>query len=105
MPRPTIAIVGAGFSGTLLALHLLRCCPEAIRVTLIERNSAFGRGQAYATGNPSHLLNVPAARMIAFHDQPNHFVDWLRRQPDAEALLAQGFVPRRLFGAYYGGHQ
>ncbi|MDO9712864.1 FAD/NAD(P)-binding protein [Paracraurococcus lichenis] len=100
MPRPTIAIVGAGFSGTLLALHLLRRCPEAIRVTLIERNSAFGRGQAYATGNPSHLLNVPAARMSAFHDQPNDFVDWLRRQPDAEALLAQGFVPRRLFGAY-----
>lgn len=98
--RPTIAIVGAGFSGTLLALHLLRRCPEPARVVLIERNSQFGRGQAYSTGNPSHLLNVPAARMSAFHDQPGHFVAWLRRQPEGEALIGQGFVPRRLFGAY-----
>jgi uncharacterized NAD(P)/FAD-binding protein YdhS len=98
--RPTIAIVGAGFSGTLLALHLLRRCPEPVQVTLIERNSQFGRGQAYATGNPSHLLNVPAARMSAFRDQPGDFVAWLRRQAEGEALVTQGFVPRRLFGAY-----
>jgi cation diffusion facilitator CzcD-associated flavoprotein CzcO len=44
MTRPTIAVVGAGFSGTLLALHLLRRCPPAVRVALIERNGAFGRG-------------------------------------------------------------
>lgn len=100
MPRPSIAIIGAGFSGTLLALHLLRRCPDQVQVTLIERNSAFGRGQAYGTGNPSHLLNVPAARMSAFHDRPDDFVAWLRRQPGGEALAAQGFVPRRLFGAY-----
>ena len=98
--RPSIAIIGAGFSGTLLALHLLRCCPEPVRVTLIERNSQFGRGLAYATGNASHLLNVPASRMSAFHDRPGDFVDWLRRQPEGEALIAQGFVPRRQFGAY-----
>ncbi len=54
----TIAIVGAGFSGTLLALHLLRRCPPPTKLVLIERNSQFGRGLAYATGNPSHILNV-----------------------------------------------
>ncbi|HEY4171943.1 MAG TPA: FAD/NAD(P)-binding protein, partial [Rhodopila sp.] len=59
----TIAIIGAGFSGTLLSLHLLRHCPPPIRLVLIERNSQFGRGLAYATGNASHILNVPAARM------------------------------------------
>ena len=58
-----IAIVGAGFSGTLLALHLLRRCPPGSKITLIERGVQFGRGAAYSTGNPSHLLNVPAGKM------------------------------------------
>jgi uncharacterized NAD(P)/FAD-binding protein YdhS len=76
----SIAIVGAGFSGTLLALHLLRRCPASTQVRLIERNSQFGRGPAYSTGNPSHLLNVPAGRMSAFYDQPSDFVAWLSNQ-------------------------
>ncbi|WP_149539459.1 FAD/NAD(P)-binding protein [Siccirubricoccus phaeus] len=100
MPHLTIAVIGAGFSGTLMALHLLRRCSPGTQVILLERNGQFGRGQAYATGNPNHLLNVPAARMSAFHDRPEDFLHWLQRQPDGEALAAQGFVPRRLFGAY-----
>ena len=40
----TIAVIGAGFSGTLLSLHLLRRCPPPTRLVLIERNSQFGRG-------------------------------------------------------------
>ena len=104
MSRTTIAVIGAGFSGTLLSLHLLRRCPPGTRVRLIERNSQFGRGQAYATGNPSHLLNVPAGRMSAFHDRPTDFLDWLRDLPreDREGIepTAGTFVPRRLFGAY-----
>jgi uncharacterized NAD(P)/FAD-binding protein YdhS len=78
-----IAVVGAGFSGTLLALHLLRRSPADARVLLVERNGRFGEGQAYATGNPSHLLNVPAGRMGAFHDRPGHFLDWLQRHHQA----------------------
>ena len=102
-----IAVVGAGFSGTLLSLHLLRRCPASTRVILIEKNNQFGRGQAYATGNPSHLLNVPAGRMSAFHDRPDDFIAWLRRLPASEldgvAPAAHSFVPRRLFGAYVRG--
>ena len=93
----TFAIVGAGFSGTLLALHLLR----RIRVILIERQNRFAQGPAYATGNPSHLLNVPAGRMSAFHDRPEDFFEWLSRQPDAPSDFGPGsFAPRRQFGAY-----
>jgi uncharacterized NAD(P)/FAD-binding protein YdhS len=104
MADTSVAIVGAGFSGTLLALHLLHRCPPAIRITLIERHRQFGLGQAYATPNPNHLLNVPAGRMSAFHDRPSHFLDWLQAQP-AEALMgvtpaAGTFVPRELYGAY-----
>ena len=97
----TFAIVGAGFSGTLLTLHLLRRTPAKVRIVLIERQNRFAQGPAYATGNPSHLLNVPAGRMSAFHDRPGDFLDWLGRQPDAPAGLGPGsFVPRRQFGAY-----
>jgi uncharacterized NAD(P)/FAD-binding protein YdhS len=99
----TIAVIGAGFSGTLLTLHLLRRCPAPTRLVLIERNSQFGRGLAYATGNASHILNVPAGRMSAFHDQPSDFLEWLTRQPESETGTAIGpgtFAPRRLFGAY-----
>ena len=110
MTTRSIAIVGAGFSGTLLSLHLLRHCSPETRVVLIERNARFGRGQAYATGNASHLLNVPAGRMSAFHDRPSDFLDWLRRTPDAGRNATPGcddlaptaacFVPRRTFGSY-----
>jgi uncharacterized NAD(P)/FAD-binding protein YdhS len=100
----TIAIIGAGFSGTLLSLHLLRQCPPPVRLVLIERNSQFGRGLAYSTGNASHILNVPAGRMSAFHDRPGDFLDWLVRQPEAApggSPPGPGtFAARRLFGAY-----
>src|SRR6202012_1606352 len=96
----TIAVVGAGFSGTLLTLHLLRRCPPPIQLVLIERNSQFGRGLAYATGNPSHILNVPAARMSAFHDQPDDFLNWLTNQPEATNAGPHSFAPRQMFGAY-----
>jgi uncharacterized NAD(P)/FAD-binding protein YdhS len=98
-----IAIIGAGFSGTLLALHLLRRCPAGSKITLIERGVQFGRGAAYATGNPSHLLNVPAGKMSAFHDRPRDFVDWLKSQtglPVTGPLNEGSFVPRQVFGDY-----
>ncbi len=100
--RTSIAIIGGGFSGSLLAVHLLRRLSADCRVHLIERRSGFGQGMAYSTGNPNHLLNVPAGRMSAFADQPNHFVDWLAAQPDVAPEQARGeaFVSRGLFGRY-----
>jgi uncharacterized NAD(P)/FAD-binding protein YdhS len=101
-----VAIIGSGFSGSLLAVQLLRRFLPGGRVYLIEKNAKFGRGLAYATGNPNHLLNVRAGRMSAFADEPDHFVDWLRdyvkAKGDAEVPLGASdlFVPRRLYGAY-----
>jgi uncharacterized NAD(P)/FAD-binding protein YdhS len=104
MATPSITVVGAGFSGTLLSLHLLRLCPPGTLIRLIERNRQFGPGQAYATDNPNHLLNVPAGRMSAFPDQPRHFLDWLHSRPthELDGVMPDGdrFVPRRLFGRY-----
>src|ERR1700681_2245997 len=93
--KTTVAVIGAGFSGTLLALHLLRHCPSGTRIHLIEKNSRFGRGLAYSTGNPNHLLNVPAGRMSAFSDRPHDFVDWLRTwRPGDAAADPASFIER-----------
>ncbi|HEX3983567.1 MAG TPA: FAD/NAD(P)-binding protein [Acidisoma sp.] len=106
MTEQTIAIVGAGFSGTLLALHLMRQCSPEVRILLIERNRHFGRGAAYSTGNSSHLLNVPASMMSAFQARPSDFLDWLKSLPPEELggvkPLPTTFVPRAMFGRYIG---
>jgi uncharacterized NAD(P)/FAD-binding protein YdhS len=76
--RPTVAIVGAGASGTLVATHLLRDAARqrtAVRAVLIDRRQQGG-GVAYSTSDPNHRLNVAAARMSAFPDEPDDFVDW-----------------------------
>lgn len=91
----TVVIVGGGFSGILMAINLVRHDgPSAI---LVERASQPGRGLAYSTHHPGHLLNVRAANMSALPDQPNHFVEWLRARswPDSSP-----FVPRKIYGDY-----
>ncbi|HWK45947.1 MAG TPA: FAD/NAD(P)-binding protein [Stellaceae bacterium] len=104
MITTSIAVIGAGFSGTLLAWHLAHRCPPATRIHLIERQAKVGSGVAYGTENSSHLLNVRAGRMSAFEDRPDDFLDWLRALPEAECLgaapTADSFVPRRLYGTY-----
>lgn len=93
-----IAIVGAGFSGLLLAIHLLRR-DKATSIILIERANQFGRGLAYGTGDPRHLLNVRAGNMSAFPEDPDHFVKWLAlNASDHSRPLA--FAPRYLYGTY-----
>ncbi|MGY4573233.1 putative NAD(P)/FAD-binding protein YdhS [Bradyrhizobium sp. USDA 3256] len=56
--RHVIIIVGGGASGVLLAHQLLRQSADDVRVSLIEQGPDIGRGIAYHTGNPDHLLNV-----------------------------------------------
>ena len=94
---PTVAVIGAGASGTLLASHLLRA--GGARVVLIERGDRIGRGVAYGTDFPGHLLNVPAASMSGLPDDPEHFLRFVRSHFDATAELTT-FVPRRVYGAY-----
>ena len=96
--RPTVAVVGAGFSGLLTAVHLM-AVKGGPRVRLIERRTAFARGAAYSTTSAEHLLNVRAANMSAFPDRPDHFTEWLSGEGGAE--LADGpFVTRARYGAY-----
>jgi uncharacterized NAD(P)/FAD-binding protein YdhS len=93
----TIAIIGAGFSGTLTAVHLLRTSTP-LRVALFERRGEFGRGVAYGTRCRAHLLNVPAGRMSAMSEDPDHFLRWARETDPS--IHGGSFVPRDLYGTY-----
>jgi uncharacterized NAD(P)/FAD-binding protein YdhS len=96
MPVEHVAIVGAGFSGTLQAINLLR--HDGPRATLIERAPVAGTGLAYGAAHPSHVLNVRAANMSAFPDDPGHFVRWLEARGVPDAPTA--FIPRVTYGEY-----
>ncbi|WP_156688085.1 FAD/NAD(P)-binding protein [Mycobacterium sp. Marseille-P9652] len=91
-----VAIVGGGAAGVLTAVHLRRRKPDA-QITLIDASGRPGTGAAYGTNDPTHLLNVPAARMSAWPDDPDHFCRWL----DERAVTpAEGFAPRLAYGRY-----
>ncbi|MCW3849279.1 FAD/NAD(P)-binding protein [Sphingomonas sp. LB-2] len=91
-----VAIIGAGFSGTLQAINLLR--HDGPRATLIERAPEPGVGLAYGAAHPSHVLNVRASNMSALPDDPGHFVRWLEARGVANAAAA--FIPRMMYGEY-----
>ena len=81
-PR-SVGIVGAGFTGTMLAVHLIELSRVPLRVILFDRTATFGNGTAYATPNAKHLLNVRVGNMSAYDADPDHFVRWLGEQKEA----------------------
>jgi uncharacterized NAD(P)/FAD-binding protein YdhS len=92
--RDRVLVIGGGASGCAAAIA---CRRVGRKVTVVER-SRVGRGVAYGTSDPTHLLNVPAARMSADAGDPLGFVRWWkRRDPDA---CEAGFAPRLAFGSY-----
>lgn len=97
--RHRVAIVGGGASGVLTALQLLSGSTDsALCVTVHEATGVLGRGIAYGTSDPRHLLNVRARHMSAYADVPSDLLDWARRagrDPDP-----QGFLPRMEYAAY-----
>nr|MDQ3283648.1 FAD/NAD(P)-binding protein [Acidobacteriota bacterium] len=98
MTRFDVAIIGAGASGTLTAVQFARVAGEGAQGALIEAGARAARGLAYGTPYGAHLLNVPAARMSALPEDPEHFLRWLRGR------IAQAqpgtFAPRALYGDY-----
>lgn len=91
------AIIGGGAAGTLLALRLLQAAPAGARIAMIEAGEP-GRGVAYGSDDPAHVLNVPAAGMSLFSEHPGDFVDFLHERGGHADPAA--FVPRRDYAAY-----
>ena len=97
-PSRSIAIVGAGCSGALAALHLLRS-QRPVRIHLIEPRSIAGTGLAYSTNCLQHLLNVPSRCMSVSPAAPQDFVEWLKHD-SGSPVDPDAFAPRASFGRY-----
>jgi uncharacterized NAD(P)/FAD-binding protein YdhS len=87
--RVAVAIVGGGFSGTMVAAQLAR---RGVGSLLIEGGGRTGHGIAYSTDEPAHVLNVRAESMSAWPDDLDHFA---RSSGDPKV-----FAERRHFGRY-----
>lgn len=85
-----VAVVGGGFSGVMTAVQLAR---RGIPSLLFDGSGRMGRGVAYSTREPAHLLNVPSGKMSAWPDRPDDFAAWLGDD-------GTSFAERRRFGAY-----
>lgn len=100
----TVAIIGGGFCGTVAAVNLARLARHPLRVIVINHGNPIGRGIAYGTKQPDHLLNVAARNMSAFPEQPHHFVEWLGTRSEyadmQDQVLREQFAPRRVYGDY-----
>jgi len=101
-----VVIVGGGFCGAIVALHLAREAGKAVEIDIVEPRPLLGGGVAYSAPDTAHRINVPAARMSAFSEDLGHFDRWLRATDilarDPEAEIAGGYLfPARLeFGRY-----
>ena len=97
--RFSLAIIGGGFTGTVLAAQFIRSTDPSRSVVVIEKTCLPGRGVAYATQCSAHLLNVPARDMSAFPDDPEHFLRWARSSHGRRTETGS-FVPREVYGRY-----
>lgn len=91
-----VVIVGGGVAGVWQAACLAD--RGAVEIDIVDPSPELGRGLAYATANPNHLLNVTPDKL-----DPNRvpgyeaFVSWLStHHPE----FISGYCPRHVFGAY-----
>ena len=91
--RVPVAIVGGGFSGTILAAQLAR---RGVASVLIDGSGRVGKGVAYSTSEPAHLLNVRAEGMSAWSGEADHFA----RHFAGRGGDKRDFAQRRLFAQY-----
>jgi uncharacterized NAD(P)/FAD-binding protein YdhS len=98
--KKRIVIIGGGLSGRLLAYNLLQQAPRqtSTSVTIVDRVGGESMGPAYSNDSSVLLLNVPAGKMSAISEDPEHFCQWVKeRGRDAK----QGdFLPRKLYREY-----
>lgn len=95
-----IAIIGAGLSGRLLALNLLKsAAPDSTAdIQMFDRGDQNYMGPAYSNDAEYLLLNVPAVRMGAFSNDPEHFLKWAQNKGISAGKW--DFLPRKLYREY-----
>ena len=106
LASPTVGIVGGGFTGAAVAVHLSRLLGRHAELVVVEPRARIGAGLAYGACASEHRINVPSDRMNVFPDDPTHFTRWLKKtgrfDADREALTADGqhYSRRHDFGEY-----
>lgn len=102
-----IAVVGGGFAGAAAAIRIIEATERPLRLTIVEPRERLGRGLAYSTDEPGHLMNGAARGLSLYPEAPLHFARWLSNEvrwhgwtPPEGVTWAECQPPRRLFGAY-----
>ena len=99
-----IAIIGAGFSGTLVLANIVKTAQENCSIAIIDKLESFNKGIAYNPSSSMFLLNVATKRMSAFSNDPDHFLNWVCKQNSFELFsreaLANSFLPRDIYRQY-----
>ncbi|UGB37651.1 FAD/NAD(P)-binding protein [Frateuria soli] len=94
-----VAIVGGGAAAVALLTELVDRASAPLHLDWYTGGAAQpGRGIAYGTTSPRHLLNVRAATMGMFSRRPRGFLDFAQRADPRVA--GTDFLPRRLYGDY-----
>lgn len=98
----TIGIVGGGFSGLMTAYHLVSHNEQPFRLLLFNEGFPVSKGVAFSGNDPVHLLNVPAGKMSALPEDPEHFTRWIseNHREYNPASLDKAFLPRMIYGNY-----
>jgi uncharacterized NAD(P)/FAD-binding protein YdhS len=104
-PTASVAIIGGGFTGAAVAFHLAHLAPDA-SILVFEPRASLGRGLAYDDPDPTHRINVPAAKMSLIPGDERHFARWVAAQgaasddPEAHAGPEDIYPRRTVFGRY-----
>jgi uncharacterized NAD(P)/FAD-binding protein YdhS len=112
MSLKNITIIGGGACGISAFIELflqLRIAGfhNKTSITIIEENEEVGKGLAFGTKQPGHILNTQADLMGIHVNEPEHFSEWLiRNEPKVEPEVVdnqgqeEAFATRRLYGDY-----
>ena len=112
MSLTNIAIIGGGACGISAFIELflefrIAKSHKDVCITIIEENEEVGKGLAFGTKQPGHILNTQADLMGIHFTEPQHFSDWLIEHEASigdEVVDNQGenraFTTRRLYGDY-----
>ena len=105
-PMRRVCIVGGGFTGVAVAVHVALGARRPLEVVIVEPRRMLGGGVAYSSTDPAHRTNVPASRMSLFTGDDAHFARWLaatgalRDDPEAEQPDGRVYPRRGTFGRY-----
>ena len=112
MAFKNITIIGGGACGVAafidLFLHFrIAGQHHQVGITIIEKKREMGKGLAFGTTQPGHILNTQADLMGIHVSEPRHFSEWLKenKKPVQELVgnkedLDDAYTTRRLYGVY-----